>query len=58
VLLVCNAPDAVAQVLDNWKPAHDPLRAARLLKLSPLPGWRLDAAHYAAGKSAIDRILA
>ena len=37
MLLVCNAPDAVASVLENWKPAPDPVRAARLARLSPSP---------------------
>jgi len=58
MLLICNAPDAVAQVLDNWKPAHDPVRAARLARLSPASGWQHDADRYAAGKSAVERVLA
>ena len=58
VLLVCNAPDAVAQVLDNWKPAHDPVRSARLARLS-LPGrWQQDAARYAAGRAAVASLAA
>ena len=58
VLLVCNAPDAVASVLENWKPAHDPVRSARLARLSPAAGWRQDAARYAAGKAAVESLSA
>lgn len=58
VLLVCNAPDAVASLLENWQPAHDAVRSARLTRLSPVAGWQPDARRYAAGKSAVDRILA
>jgi len=35
MLLVCNAPDSVAQVLDNWQPESDPLRGQRIRKLLP-----------------------
>jgi beta-N-acetylhexosaminidase len=58
VLLVCNAPDAVASLLDNWKPAHDPVRAARLARLSPARGWQQDAERYAAGKTAVESFAA
>lgn len=53
MLLVCNAPDAVADVLENWKPVHDAVRSARLARLVHAAGWRQDAARYAAGKSAV-----
>jgi beta-N-acetylhexosaminidase len=33
MLLVCNAPDAVAQVLEHWNEAIDPIRAARIARL-------------------------
>jgi beta-N-acetylhexosaminidase len=58
MLLVCNAPDAVAGLLENWKPAHDAIRAARLSRLSPRGAWQRDAARYAAGKDVISNILA
>jgi beta-N-acetylhexosaminidase len=58
VLLVCNAPDAVSDLLENWSPAHDPVRSARLARLSPNSGWRRDTARYAAGKAAVERVLA
>lgn len=35
MLLVCNAPDAVADLLDRWKPAHDARRSARVAHLLP-----------------------
>ena len=58
VLLICNAPDAVADVLENWKPAHDAIRSARLSRLSPSSCWQQDPVRYAAGKTAIASILA
>ncbi len=58
VLLVCNAPDSVSSLLENWRPAYDPVRAARLARLSPPVGWRQDAARYAAGKLAVERLAA
>jgi beta-N-acetylhexosaminidase len=57
MLLICNAPDAVALVLENWKPAVDPVRAARLARLSPVTPWQQDLPRYAAGKVAISNIL-
>lgn len=42
MLLVCNAPDAVGQVLDGWQPEIDPARSARvqqLLEAAPAPDW-------------------
>ena len=35
MLLVCNAPDAVGELLDRWRPAADPRRAARIARLLP-----------------------
>ena len=35
MLLVCNAPDKVGEVLAGWHPAPDPIRAARLERLRP-----------------------
>ena len=58
MLLICNAPDAVAQVLANWKPAYDPVRSARLALLVPAAGWRRDATRYAAGGVAVERLEA
>jgi len=42
MLLVCNAPDAVAQVLAGWQPEIDPARVGRvqqLLEAVPAPDW-------------------
>ncbi|MCF8198391.1 MAG: beta-N-acetylhexosaminidase [Sulfuritalea sp.] len=58
VLLVCNAPDAVADLLENWKPEYDAVRAARLERLLPVAGWRVDAVRYAAGKAAVSQMAA
>ena len=35
MLLVCNAPDAVGQLLERWHPELDTLRAARVERLLP-----------------------
>jgi len=35
MLLVCNAPDAVAQVLDGWQPEIDAQRGERVARLLP-----------------------
>ncbi|MDP2826638.1 MAG: beta-N-acetylhexosaminidase [Sulfuritalea sp.] len=58
MLLVCKAPDAVAQVLEHWQPAHDPVRSARLQRISPPAGWQQDAVRYAAGRAAVDSLTA
>ncbi|PKO34910.1 MAG: beta-N-acetylhexosaminidase [Betaproteobacteria bacterium HGW-Betaproteobacteria-7] len=54
MLLVCNAPDSVAQVLDNWQPQPDPQRGQRVLKLLPQhPAPALEGAAY---RNALDVI--
>jgi beta-N-acetylhexosaminidase len=58
MLLVCNAPDAVASLLQRWKPVPDPARSARLARLAPGAGWQRDAARYAAGKTAVESLTA
>ncbi|MBL8429650.1 MAG: beta-N-acetylhexosaminidase [Dechloromonas sp.] len=35
MLLVCNAPDVVGDVLENWQPTIDPARGKRVEALSP-----------------------
>ena len=35
MLLVCNAPGAVGEVLERWQPAFDPVRSARIARLLP-----------------------
>ncbi|MFZ2266997.1 MAG: beta-N-acetylhexosaminidase [Azonexus sp.] len=42
MLLVCNSPESVAEVLDNWRPEIDPARGQRVAALIPqkeAPGW-------------------
>jgi len=56
VLLVCNAPDSVGELLAAWRPAPDPLRAARLQRLAPRARWQRDEAHYAAGCTAVTQL--
>ena len=36
MLLVCNAPDAVAELLARWSPAPDEIRSRRVARLYPL----------------------
>jgi beta-N-acetylhexosaminidase len=56
VLLVCNAPESVASLLEEWKPAHDPVRSARLTRLSPAAGWQRDPLRYAAGQAVVEQL--
>jgi beta-N-acetylhexosaminidase len=58
MLLICNVPDAVALVLDNWKPVPDPVRAARVGRLLPARTWCQDAVRYAAGRAAVESLVA
>lgn len=42
MLLVCNAPDAVGELLTRWQPIPDPVRAKRIEQLLPqqsAPSW-------------------
>jgi beta-N-acetylhexosaminidase len=49
MLLVCNAPDAVARMLDTWQPQPDTKRARRIERLLPQqPGLALDSPPYSA----------
>ena len=58
MLLICNAPDAVAEVLANWDPIPDPQRAARVARIAPDSAWKQDAARYAAGRTAAEQLTA
>lgn len=57
MLLVCNAPDVVGDVLANWTPAVDPLRGKRveaLIPMVPALTWealQTDPAYQAAQKT-------
>ena len=51
MLLVCNAPDSVGELLARWEPAHDPLCSKRIERLIPAEVARLGDL-YAAGVAA------
>ena len=58
MLLVCNAPDSVRELLTRWQPQADALRAARAARLlpeaAPLAWHELQRdPHYVAGLEAI-----
>lgn len=63
MLLVCNAPDVVGEVLENWKPKIDPLRGKRveaLIPLIPALSWEVLQADptYQAAQKAISQLMA
>ena len=54
MLLVCNSPAAVGDLLEHWQPEFDPVRSARIARLLPsidLPALEKDS-HYLAGVKA------
>lgn len=63
MLLVCNAPDAVGELLARWQPTLDPVRAARIERLLPqqaAPSWvQLESdPRRLAGLSAVNHVMA
>ncbi len=61
MLLVCNAPDSVGELLARWQPVTDPVRAARVERLRPsceaLSREALaDVVSYKAGCSVVRRL--
>lgn len=59
MLLVCNAPNAVGEVLERWRPEFDPVRSARIARLMPvsdLPSLQNDL-RYLAGKKASELLI-
>jgi beta-N-acetylhexosaminidase len=63
LLLVCNSPDAVGELLANWQPLLDPARAKRVERLSPSApalDWAClqQDANYLDGVAAATRLLA
>ncbi len=63
MLLVCNAPDVVGDVLESWKPVIDPLRGKRVEALtprSPAKDWQVLQADsgYLAAQQAIAKLMA
>lgn len=58
MLLICNAPEAAAEVLARWRPAPDPARSARVARIAPGGAWRPDAVRYAVGRAAATSLAA
>lgn len=57
MLLVCNAPDAVAQVLDGWQPEIDARRGERVARLLPAETRRYADPHvYREALQALARL--
>ena len=61
MLLVCNAPAAVGELLARWRPAADPVRSARIARLipsSPARTWAEleNEVAYLAGLAVIRRL--
>jgi beta-N-acetylhexosaminidase len=62
LLLVCNSPDAIGELLANWQPRRDPLRAQRAQRLLPCTpaldwaGLQHDST-YLAGVAAATQLL-
>jgi beta-N-acetylhexosaminidase len=61
MLLVCNAPDAVGELLDHWRPVPDPVRAARIARLlptsvSPAKRQLIADIRYQAGQAAVRQL--
>ncbi len=61
MLIICNSPAAVGQVLRNWKPETDPIgssRIGRLLPTGPALSWTTMSSQeaYLAGCSVIQRL--
>lgn len=63
MLLVCNAPDAVAEVLDNWRPEINLERVQRVSSLLPTisaPDWATlqGDSYYRAAQQTVTRLMA
>jgi beta-N-acetylhexosaminidase len=63
MLLVCNAPDVVGDVLANWKPSVDPARGKRietLIPQSPAKNWQAlqSDSTYLAAQRTIAKLMA
>ncbi len=59
MLLACNAPDAVADLLQRWHPEDDPLRSARIAGLVPtdVVPKLADDPQYLAGIEAANMLI-
>lgn len=58
MLLICNAPEAVAEVLANWRPTPDPIRAARIARIVPKPARNQDSVRCVAARAAAKNLVA
>ena len=60
MLLVCNSPDDVGEVLERWQPGFDAARSARIARLLPRAamGDMQSDARYQAGVSLTERLSA
>jgi beta-N-acetylhexosaminidase len=56
MLLVCNAPDEVGELLATWRPAADAQRADRIARLLPDGAAGTDSELYDAGRAVIARL--
>ena len=61
MLLVCNAPAAVGELLARWQPVVDPVRSGRIARLmpsTPAPNWTEleNEIAYKAGRSVVQRL--
>jgi beta-N-acetylhexosaminidase len=60
MLPVCNKPETVVELLENWKPNLDPLRSARIARLlptQPAPAWDSLTGLCAAGRAACQALV-
>ncbi len=61
MLIICNSPDAVGEVLDRWRPRVDAPGPARIARLLPArPGWSFAELSgqdkYRAGRAVVERL--
>jgi len=61
MLPVCNQPETVEELLENWQPELDQVRSARIARLLPThaaPAWNNLAGLCAAGRAACQTLMA
>ena len=56
MLLVCNSPESVALVLDNWQPESDSRRSERIARLLPAESFAYPDPHVY--REALGTVLA
>ncbi|MDP1654159.1 MAG: beta-N-acetylhexosaminidase [Rhodocyclaceae bacterium] len=60
MLPVCNKPETVIELLENWNPELDPVRSARIARLLPTqaaPAWDNLTGLCAAGRAACQALI-